>query len=67
MIADTMAQAIEVAKQFPRLRTRIETADYAAAPDRSFEFGLEAIFDGLESRLAARHTPQQGVAQERSD
>jgi hypothetical protein len=27
-------------------------ADYAAAPDKSFEFGLQAIFDGLEARLA---------------
>ncbi|MCA2178719.1 TetR/AcrR family transcriptional regulator [Nonomuraea glycinis] len=57
VIRDTMARATEVAMRFPRLRARIEAApvaDYGAAPDNSFAFGLRAILDGLEARLAAR-------------
>lgn len=53
---DIVAKASEIARQFPRLRVRSEAfvqADYARAPDNSFEFGLEVIFDGLEGRLAA--------------
>lgn len=54
LLADSMAKATEIAMQFPRLRTRLETAaaDYAAAPGGSFEFGLHAILDGLEAQLA---------------
>jgi AcrR family transcriptional regulator len=54
LIRDTMAQQTEIAMQFPRLRARIEgvvDTDYGAAPDKSFEFGLEVIFDGLEGQL----------------
>jgi AcrR family transcriptional regulator len=54
LIRDTMEQQIKIAMQFPRLRTRVEAADdadYYSAPDKSFEFGLEAIFDGLERQL----------------
>lgn len=45
-------QAVEVAKQFPRLRQRIESpsAEYAAAPEGAFEYGLSAVLDGLERR-----------------
>ena len=32
-------------------------ADYGAAPGGSFEFGLRAILDGLEGRLAASRAP----------
>ncbi|MFI9204115.1 TetR/AcrR family transcriptional regulator [Streptomyces sp. NPDC053048] len=48
---DTMAKAAEVARQFPRLRARIETpaSGYTAAPEQTFEFGLRALLDGLES------------------
>ncbi|GAA4228227.1 hypothetical protein FHR32_002604 [Streptosporangium album] len=56
LLRDTVAQAGEVAMQFPRLRSRIGTAaasDYAAVPDNSFEFGLKTILDGLEDRIAA--------------
>jgi len=56
---DTIVRAIEIARRFPRLGARIEagqTAEYGAAPDKSFEFGLQAIFDGLEARLAAGRT-----------
>ncbi len=58
-IRDTMANAREIATQFPRLRARLQTAaaNYAAAPDNSFEFGLHAILDGLEAQLPARPTP----------
>lgn len=57
-IRKTIEQASEVGKQFPRLRARLQTdganSGYAAAPERSFEFGLKTILDGLELRLAAR-------------
>jgi hypothetical protein len=33
------------------------TADYGAAPEGSFEFGFQAILDGLEAQLTASHTP----------
>lgn len=50
---DTKAKARETAAQFPRLRARLETAaaDYGAAPNDSFEFGLQAILDGLETQV----------------
>jgi AcrR family transcriptional regulator len=56
---DSMAKAREIAAQFPRLRARLETAvaDYAAAPDNSFEFGLQAILDGIEAQLITRRMP----------
>ncbi|GAA5183680.1 TetR/AcrR family transcriptional regulator C-terminal domain-containing protein [Rugosimonospora acidiphila] len=55
-LQDAMTRAREIAARFPRLSTRLETsaaADYAAAPDNAFEFGLQALLDGLERRLAA--------------
>jgi hypothetical protein len=57
LLADTMARTTEIAMQFPRLRERLHTtgAEYATAPESSFEFGLQAILDGLEVRLAAGH------------
>ena len=50
------AEVLEVAAQFPRLRARLElpSAGYGAAPDGSFAFGLQAVLDGLEARIAAR-------------
>ncbi|MET8053035.1 TetR/AcrR family transcriptional regulator [Streptosporangium sp. NPDC005286] len=57
LIQDTMVKASEIAMQFPRLRTRLETpkaVDYTAAPDQTFEFGLQALLDGLEDRLTGR-------------
>ncbi|WP_344860448.1 TetR/AcrR family transcriptional regulator [Planomonospora alba] len=60
VVEDTMAKAREVALEFPRLRARIETpmaADYAAAPERTFEYGLQALLDGLEARLTAPRPP----------
>jgi AcrR family transcriptional regulator len=50
------AEVVEAAAQFPRLRARLElaSAEYGAAPDDSFAFGLKAVLDGLEGRLAAR-------------
>ena len=58
-----MARAREIATQYPRLRARLETpaAGYAAAPERSFEFGLQAILDGLEAQLSARRTPASQI------
>jgi AcrR family transcriptional regulator len=59
LIRDSMAKAAEIAAQFPRLRSRLQTtgADYAAAPENSFEFGLQAILDGLQDQLIAQRTP----------
>jgi hypothetical protein len=39
---DSMAKAREIATKFPRLRVRLKTAaaEYGAAPENSFEFGL---------------------------
>ncbi|MFD9501297.1 TetR/AcrR family transcriptional regulator C-terminal domain-containing protein [Streptomyces sp. NPDC060035] len=54
---DAMAKAREIAMRYPRLRTRLETpaaADYAASPDRTFEFGLQALLDGLEQQATPR-------------
>lgn len=53
LIRDSIAKASQIAAQFPRLRTRLGTAsaDYGAAPEDSFEFGLQAILDGLQARL----------------
>jgi AcrR family transcriptional regulator len=52
----TRAEAAEVAARFPRLRARLElpSAGYGDAPGGSFEFGLQAVLDGLEARLATR-------------
>jgi AcrR family transcriptional regulator len=57
-LRESMAKARVIATQFPRLRVRMETAaaQYAAAPEHSFEFGLRAILDGLEAQLGAGRT-----------
>jgi hypothetical protein len=49
------AENIQIAAQFPRLRARLESpsVEYAAGPDDGFEFGLQALLDGFEMRLAA--------------
>jgi AcrR family transcriptional regulator len=55
LMREHMAKAREIAAQFPRLRSRLDTAaaDYAAAPEKSFEFGLQTILAGLQSHLIA--------------
>jgi AcrR family transcriptional regulator len=62
-IRETMAKAADVASGFPRLRERLGTAaaDYSAAPEDTFEFGLEAMLDGLETRLPSRRRKTQPV------
>ena len=63
LIRDHVAKATEIAAQFPRLRARIDNAvhnaaaDYGAAPEGSFEFGLRAILHGLEAELSTCHAP----------
>jgi AcrR family transcriptional regulator len=54
LLRQHMTQAREIAATFPRLRARLDTAaaGYAAAPDQTFEFGLNAILDGLAAKLA---------------
>ncbi|MER5931165.1 TetR/AcrR family transcriptional regulator C-terminal domain-containing protein [Streptomyces sp. NPDC002054] len=57
LVQEAMTQAADIASQFPRLRARIDSyadADYAAAPEKSFEFGLQSVMDGLEERLTNR-------------
>ncbi|WP_020575197.1 TetR/AcrR family transcriptional regulator [Actinopolymorpha alba] len=54
-LQDAMAEAKAIAVHYPRLRARLETPaaiEYAASPDDTFEFGLEALLDGLERQLA---------------
>ncbi|MFB7330764.1 TetR/AcrR family transcriptional regulator [Streptomyces adustus] len=54
LMADAMTSATETAMQFPRLRERLDTAaamEYTAAPDSTFEFGLQSLLDGFEARL----------------
>ena len=52
------AKTREVAAQFPRLQARLDTAaaDYGAAPEGSFEFGLQVILDGLEAQFPVDQT-----------
>ena len=55
-LEDAVAKAQEIAMRYPRLRARLQTsaaADYAAAPDKAFEFGLQVLLDGLEQQIAA--------------
>ena len=49
---EMMAEAREIAGQYPRLRSGLDSpaAEYGAAPEGSFGFGLQAILDGLEAR-----------------
>ncbi len=61
-LREIIAQQMEVAMRFPRLRARIESidsSDYYSAPEKSFEIGLEAIFDGLERK----HRPDRSAGE----
>lgn len=51
-MGEMMAEVRAIAGQFPRLRASLDSpaAEYGAAPEGSFRFGLEAILDGLEVR-----------------
>jgi hypothetical protein len=62
-IHETMARATEIATQFPRLRERVATAatEYAASPEHTFEFGLDAILDGLEGNLGPRRRKRKAA------
>ncbi|MEU6417359.1 TetR/AcrR family transcriptional regulator [Streptomyces spiralis] len=54
LMADAMTRATETAMRFPHLRERLDTTaatEYAAAPDSSFDFGLQSLLDGFEARL----------------
>ncbi|MFE5098136.1 TetR/AcrR family transcriptional regulator [Streptomyces sp. NPDC056638] len=53
---NAITKAQEIAARYPRLRARLETpaaTDYAAAPDQTFERGLQVLLDGLEKRLTS--------------
>ncbi len=56
---ESMDQAREIAMRFPRLGARIQTtsANYAAAPENTFEFGVRVLLAGLETQLGGRPTP----------
>lgn len=54
---ETIAKQSEIAMDYPHLRARLDSTaatDYTAAPDNSFNFGLESILDGFEARLKAK-------------
>jgi AcrR family transcriptional regulator len=55
-MTDRMARLSEIAGRYPRLRTRLDapSAGYATAPERAFEFGLQALLDGLQAHLDTR-------------
>jgi AcrR family transcriptional regulator len=54
-LRESMAKAKEIVAQFPRLRARLDApGSYAAAPENTFEFGLNAILDGLQAGLSDR-------------
>ncbi len=59
LMREHLAKASEIAAKFPRLRSRLDApaAEYGAAPEGSFEFGLHAVLDGLEARLMSRQPP----------
>ncbi|MFF2189888.1 TetR/AcrR family transcriptional regulator [Streptomyces sp. NPDC058155] len=54
-IQEAMSKAQEIAMRHPRLRARLDSpaANYAASPDESFEFGLQALLDGLQRQATA--------------
>ncbi|OLT16075.1 TetR family transcriptional regulator [Actinomadura sp. CNU-125] len=55
VMRDTMEKAAEVAARFPRLRARLDApaaADYAGAPEETFEYGLRALLNGIEAERA---------------
>jgi len=58
VLDDTMTKAKEVAMDFPNLRKRMNTNaadEYGATPDSTFDFGLQTILNGFESRLTPPH------------
>lgn len=51
-------RAVTAGRRDPRARLGTAAAEYyGGAPGHSFEFGLQAILDGLEARLSAGGTP----------
>jgi AcrR family transcriptional regulator len=59
LIRENIENAKEIAALFPRLRSRVESvaAEYGAAPENSFEIGLQVILDGLETQLTHSARP----------
>jgi AcrR family transcriptional regulator len=53
LVAQNFAKAKEAAMRYPRLRARLEAgaAESSSPPSGSFEIGLDAILDGLETHL----------------
>ena len=66
-LGDAMAAARRVAAEFPRLAARLDTeaAEYAASPADTFEFGLEALLDGVESQLGIRPSARRTTSSRR--
>jgi AcrR family transcriptional regulator len=58
---DVTAEILQIARAFPRLRARIDSAP-ASPPGDPFEFGLQSLLTGLESRLSSATAghPQAG-------
>lgn len=56
---ETIERTKELARDYPYLLARLETTaatEYAAAPDNTFEFGLDSILDGFAARLPRART-----------
>ncbi|MBU3064515.1 TetR/AcrR family transcriptional regulator [Nocardia sp. NEAU-G5] len=56
-IRETLTYVTDIARQFPRLRARLAASESndveTLSSDTSFEFGLQTVLDGLQSRLEA--------------
>jgi AcrR family transcriptional regulator len=57
LVAENLAKAKDAAARYPRLRSRLEAsaAESSSPPRGSFEIGLDAILDGLETHLTQPH------------
>ncbi|WP_232668797.1 TetR/AcrR family transcriptional regulator [Pseudonocardia sp. TRM90224] len=51
-----IAAAVETASRYPRLRERLVSVD-GQEPDQTFEWGLEAVIDGVTTRSIAHGKP----------
>jgi AcrR family transcriptional regulator len=51
--ADYMRRAVQVAREFPHIRSRLDSpaAGFAATPEDSFRIGLDALLTGLTAAL----------------
>ncbi|QBJ89080.1 TetR family transcriptional regulator [Streptomyces seoulensis] len=63
LMVESTTRAAESAMPSPRLRERLDTraaTEYAAAPDGTFEFGLQSILNGFETRVTIGDAGRRG-------